>query len=161
MKADRSRVRHSVTVRFRDLDALGHVNYAVYLSYLEDCLNRLWEQVLVSAGRSFDPRAPGMVTVRAEIDYRASARCNQVLQVETWVSKLGRTSFATDYRILDSDDNEELIANARTVQVVTDGIEKGGEMPQSLRLGLRHFLAESHSDSAETAFTKGDAQRGA
>jgi acyl-CoA thioester hydrolase len=142
MKADLSRVQHSVTVRFRDLDALGHVNYAVYLSYLEDCLNMLWEQVLVAAGRSFDPKAPGMVTVRAEIDYRASATCNQVLQVETWVSKLGRTSFATDYRIIDKHDNKRLIASARTVQVVTGGVNRESGMPESIRRGLQQFFAE-------------------
>ena len=141
MKADFRRVQHSVTVRFRDLDALGHVNYAVYLSYLEDCFNRLWEQVLVSAGRSFDAKAPGIVTVRAEIDYRASATCNQVLQVETWVSKLGRTSFDTDYRIFDKQDNRKLIASARTVQVVMGGSNKESGMPEIIRRGLQQFLA--------------------
>ena len=29
------RFTHAVEVRFRDLDALGHVNNAVYLTYLE------------------------------------------------------------------------------------------------------------------------------
>lgn len=155
--ADRSPVHQAVTVRFRDLDALGHVNYAVYLNYLEDCLNKLWEQVLISTGRSFDPKAPGIVTVRAEIDYRASAKCNQILQIETWVSKLGHTSFATDYRIIDKR-NDKLIANARTVQVVMD-LDERHEMPEGLRRGLQQFIPRSFSSSAQTASTRGDGER--
>lgn len=142
MTADPGPVQQTVTVRFRDLDALGHVNYAVYLSYLEDCLNKLWEKVLLMAGRSFDPKEPGIITVRVEIDYRAPATCNQVLQVETWVSKLGHTSFTTDYRICDKHHNEKLIASARTVQVVTSRVGKESQMPEKLRRGLQQFIVE-------------------
>jgi acyl-CoA thioesterase FadM len=29
--------RHRLSVRFRDCDAMGHVNHAVYFTYFEQC----------------------------------------------------------------------------------------------------------------------------
>ena len=55
--------RHRLTVRFRDCDAMGHVNHAVYFTYMEQCRFALWRQLgggmgLPGAGRSsFTPNA--------------------------------------------------------------------------------------------------------
>src|ERR1039458_10872677 len=65
---------YTITVRFRDLDALGHVNYAVYLTYLEEAFSRFWAGILASAGKAMVPGDPGCITVRAEIDYRTPAQ---------------------------------------------------------------------------------------
>ena len=35
-------ISHRLTVRFRDCDPLGHVNNAVYLTYLEQARFTLW-----------------------------------------------------------------------------------------------------------------------
>lgn len=53
---------HEIAVRFRDCDAMGHVNNAVYLSYLEECRDRWVRDVL-------GPEA-NLVIVRVAIDYR-------------------------------------------------------------------------------------------
>ena len=39
------RFRHEVELRFRDLDALGHVNNAVFLTYLESARMAWWMKV--------------------------------------------------------------------------------------------------------------------
>ncbi|HEY7478837.1 MAG TPA: thioesterase family protein [Actinomycetota bacterium] len=52
----------TVHIRWRDVDAYGHVNNAVYLTYLEECRDRWAKQVL---GPTFD-----FVIVRIAIDYR-------------------------------------------------------------------------------------------
>jgi acyl-CoA thioester hydrolase len=49
-------------IRWRDMDNYGHVNNAVYLTYLEECRDR-WARALL--GDSFD-----FVIVRVAIDYR-------------------------------------------------------------------------------------------
>jgi acyl-CoA thioester hydrolase len=51
-----------VRIRWRDVDNYGHVNNAVYLTYLEECRDRWAKQVL---GERFD-----FVIVRVAIDYR-------------------------------------------------------------------------------------------
>jgi len=52
----------AIPIRWRDVDAYGHVNNAVYLTYLEECRDR-WVRALLGAGFDF-------VIVRIAIDYR-------------------------------------------------------------------------------------------
>jgi acyl-CoA thioester hydrolase len=133
-------VRYEVTVRFRDLDALGHVNYAVYLSYIEDALNVLWCEALQAVGQRFDATKPGIVSVRVEIDYRASALCGQTLGVGVWVSRIGNTSFTAAYRIFDKHTGK-LLVEANTTQVVTIKGEEEGRMPEQVRAILQAYSA--------------------
>ena len=57
---------HRERVRFRDLDSLGHVNNAVFLTYLEEA--RIG--YLVPHGAE----AANMILARVEIDFRAPLR---------------------------------------------------------------------------------------
>ena len=52
-----------IPIRWIDLDALGHVNNAVYLNYLEEARDRLLESCL---GAEY----ANIVIARVEIDYR-------------------------------------------------------------------------------------------
>ena len=63
------RFHHPVELRFRDLDALGHVNNAVYLTYMESARMAWWMKV----SRCYDLSGLGMILARTEIDYRSPA----------------------------------------------------------------------------------------
>jgi len=52
-----------IAIRWRDVDAYGHVNNAVYLTYLEECRDA-WAKEVLGSGFEF-------VIVRIEIDYRS------------------------------------------------------------------------------------------
>jgi acyl-CoA thioester hydrolase len=108
---------HRIEVRFRDCDPLGHVNNAVYLTYLEQARMFHW-RALWGFGIDPDPVVPGVILARVEIDYRTPAKYGQTLVVGLDVAALGRTSFTYDYEILDEQDR--LVASARTVQVMYD-----------------------------------------
>jgi acyl-CoA thioester hydrolase len=69
-----------ITIRWRDMDAYGHVNNGVYLNYLEEARDRLaeelfgaqasWDFVLAHVGIDFRnqlTQADGMITVRSEV----------------------------------------------------------------------------------------------
>jgi acyl-CoA thioester hydrolase len=103
-------------VRFRDCDPLGHVNNAVYLTYLEQARLHCWRAMwgFGEAGSSF----PGVIMARAEIDYRKPAHYGQTLEVRIDLAAIGKTSFTYDYEIVD--DQGQAIASARTVQVMYD-----------------------------------------
>ncbi len=73
---------HEVTlrIRWRDMDNYGHVNNAVYLNYLEECRDRMveelfgtteaWDFVLAHVGIDFRnelTQADGEVIVRCEV----------------------------------------------------------------------------------------------
>src|SRR3970282_1285344 len=95
---------HRLTVRFRDCDSLGHVNNAVYLTYLEETRFAHWRSL---GGQLLDEneggrRVPGVILVRVEIDYRAQARNGDVLEIRMKVTGFGRSTFTYEYEIVDA-----------------------------------------------------------
>jgi acyl-CoA thioester hydrolase len=108
---------HRLDVRFRDCDALGHVNNAVYLTYLEQARLHCW-RALWGFGGEAGSTVPGVIMARAEIDYQAQARYGQTLDIRISLAAIGRTSFTYDYEIVD--EQGRTVASARTVQVMYD-----------------------------------------
>lgn len=112
---------HRLDVRFADCDPFGHVNNAVYLTYLEQARFHLWqrlwgldrESALTAAGGA------GLILARAECDYKAPATFGQTLDVRLGLAGIGRTSFTYDYEIVDAADRR-VVATARTVLVLFD-----------------------------------------
>jgi acyl-CoA thioester hydrolase len=102
---------HPVGVRWRDTDALGHVNHAVFLTYLEEGRDAFYAQVLGSE--------PHYVVVRIELDLRAEVfRDDRHLTVQVAVERLGTTSMTTRETIINA--AGEVAAEARVVTVRWD-----------------------------------------
>jgi len=98
---------HQVRVRWRDTDALGHVNNAVYLTYLEEARDAFYLRALGD---------PIYVVVRLEIDFRAEVRhADRSVGVEIAVERLGTTSLTTRETLRTADG--ELAAEARVITV--------------------------------------------
>jgi len=110
-------ITHRLVVRFRDCDAFGHVNNAVYLTYLEQARFTLWQQQFRSA--SGEDQRPGLIMARVEIDYRAQARYGDELDVRLALDAIGRSSFTYSYDVIDAAAGG-LVARAKTVQVHFD-----------------------------------------
>ena len=111
---------HRVSVRFRDCDPLGHVNNAVYLTYLEQARFALWRAQIDMVTRvATGPRGEGIILARAELDFRAQARYGDELEVRIGLAGFGRSSFTYEYEIVGVPSGR-LIANAKTVQVWFD-----------------------------------------
>lgn len=112
---------HRVEVRFVDCDPLGHVNNAVYLSYLEQARFGLWRKLWGFSGETATTaaRGAGLILARVECDYRLPATYGDTLDVRLGLAAIGRTSFTYDYEIVDAGDGRR-IAEARTVLVVYD-----------------------------------------
>lgn len=107
---------HRLDVRFRDCDALGHVNNAVYLTYLEQARLHFWRASGLAGGAG--EQAPGVILARVEIDYRRPATFGETLEIRIGVAAIGRTSFTYEYEVVDA--GERLVASARTVLVRYD-----------------------------------------
>src|SRR4029077_14617902 len=81
-------LEHSVDVRWRDVDALGHVNHAVFLTYIEEGRDAFYIQALGSD--------PSYVVVRLEVDLRAEVRSeDERVTVRIAADRLGTTSLTT------------------------------------------------------------------
>jgi acyl-CoA thioester hydrolase len=106
---------HPVDVRWRDTDALGHVNHAVFLTYLEEGRDAFYAQVLGSE--------PHYVVVRIEVDLRAEVfRDDRHLTVQVAVERLGTTSLTTRETIINA--AGEVAADARVVTVRWDPVDR-------------------------------------
>jgi len=111
----------SVAVRWRDTDALGHVNHAVFLTYLEEGRDAFYAQILGSD--------PIYVVVRLEIDLRAEVRHpDQRVTVRIAVERVGTTSLTTKETIVTP--LRHVAAQARVVTVRWDS-ERGQPIPFS------------------------------
>ena len=124
-----------VTVRFRDCDPMGHVNNAVYLTYLEMARTHYWAEVLDIR----DFRRVNFILARAEIDYRAAATVGDRLRVYIRAGRLGRRSFDFHYLIWNLT-REVPAAEAKTVQVIYDyEALRSAPMPEEVRRRIRRF----------------------
>jgi acyl-CoA thioester hydrolase len=113
---------HRLMVQFRDCDPLGHVNNAVYLSYLEQARFLLWRaQLNFTAASASSPgrRGVGFILARVEIDFVSQARYGDELEVRIGLAAIGRASFTYEYLIVDAA-TERPVAKARSVQVRFD-----------------------------------------
>ncbi len=105
--------RTRLEVRFRDIDAFGHVNNAVFSSYLEQARIRYLLEALESP--RFD-RLP-LILARVELDYRSPIMFGDPIEVLTRVDWISRSSIAMSHELLAG---ERLAAQASTVLVTYD-----------------------------------------
>lgn len=130
--------RYPVDIRFRDLDAMGHVNNAVVVTYLEVARTRFWLACFADFLGEVD--FP-FVVARVRVDYKRPMYLQDKLVVELWVSHVGRSSFTLTYRLWAS---EQLAAEAETVQVHYDYAQgKPKPLEGPLRARLEGFLMPS------------------
>jgi acyl-CoA thioester hydrolase len=113
---DEYRHRTTLQVRFRDIDAFGHVNNAVFLTYLELARIRYLLDVLRPA-KPFD-RLP-LILARAEVDFRSPIAFGEEVTVDTRVDRVGRTSFGMSHR-MSVRPGDRLVGESRTVLVTYD-----------------------------------------
>jgi acyl-CoA thioester hydrolase len=117
-----------IEVRFRDCDPMGHVNNAVYLTYLEVARFAYWRDVW--GGQQWGDVK--FIMARVEIDYKAPAEHRDVLDIRLGITSFGRTSFVFEYDVRDQ--RQRLVAIARTVQVMYDyANSKSVVVPQEFR----------------------------
>jgi acyl-CoA thioester hydrolase len=112
-----------VELRFRDIDAVGHVNNVVYLTYMETARIQWW--IEVTGHRDF--RNFGMILARTEIDYRAPASWGDRLEVGVRCASMRRSSFVLEFRVAEPGGGR-VFADARKVLVHYD-YDAGRSLP--------------------------------
>ena len=113
---DEFRHRTSLQVRFRDIDAFGHVNNAVFFSYVEQARIRYLLDVL-APDEPFD-RLP-LILARVELDFRSPIYFGDEVTVETRVDRIGRSSVGMSHRMTAGRDGR-LVGDVGTVLVTYD-----------------------------------------
>lgn len=132
--------RYRVALRWGDMDALGHVNQAVYHELLEEARTAMLE------GLPTPPKG-AFVMARVELNYRREIPlAHRHVEVTLQVEAVGRSSITVTQRILRSDG--VLAADGRSVMVAWDG-QRRGSRPLSdgerAVLGALQAQAEAHA----------------
>jgi acyl-CoA thioester hydrolase len=113
-----------IEIRWRDQDAYGHVNNAVYLTYLEEVRDEWLERTLGGAGDAW-----GYVTARVAIDFRRElTQDDEAVVARLWLTRIGTSSLTTREEIVTV--GGELAAEAEAVLVARD-TETGRSRPLS------------------------------
>ena len=112
----------TVAIRFADTDAMGHVNNAIYLTFVETARAEWWMAATGEPLEREPGRSDGLILAEAEIGYRAPLFFGDVVTVETRAGRLGRTSLRVDHRLTAARTGAEprLAAICRTVMVRYD-----------------------------------------
>ena len=111
-----------IEIRWRDLDALRHVNNAVYATYLEEARDEWMQRALGGAGDLWD-----YVLVRVAIDFRRElTQDDDAVLVRTALTRIGTSSLTLREEIVKLDGT--LSAEAESVVVARDPAT-GGSRP--------------------------------
>jgi len=120
-----------IQIRFADVDKLGHVNNAFYLSYIEVARMDFFKEV----GSKIDWNKKGVIVARIEINYKIPVVLTDIISVKTWCSRIGNKSFDLAYSIVKTNDAIETeVVNAVSVLVCYDyELKKSAEIPGKWR----------------------------
>ncbi|MGI0084219.1 MAG: acyl-CoA thioesterase [Nitrososphaerales archaeon] len=126
-------------VPFGDVDMMGHVNNARYLTYFETART---EHMLAAFGRR-DPREMSVIIAHVEVDYKSPAKWNDELTVKIRPSALGTKSWTYEYEVTSEN---RLIAEGKSVQVAYD--YKSGTAV-ALPVSIRALLLKQIGDTKD------------
>jgi len=102
-------------VRFSDIDGMGHVNNAVFMSYMETARTEYYMEV--TGVRTLEEME--FILARIECDFHSPLFLGETVVVEVWPTRIGTTSFDVAYRLAVKETGR-LIAEGKSVQVCYD-----------------------------------------
>lgn len=128
------KVNTQVTVRFADVDSMGHVNNAKFFTYMEQGRVAYFKH-FPELDFTRDGSASGTSLILAEIQCRflSPAYLEETLNVALGVTQMKRSSFVMQYEIIETKSGRA-IATGQSVQVYYDySAKKSVEIPDTLR----------------------------
>ncbi|WP_141735448.1 acyl-CoA thioesterase [Oligoflexus tunisiensis] len=134
---DYKRYRCDLQVRFADTDALGHINNAVYHSYIELCRTQWLAEVLHCGLFTSSERFP-IILARTEMDYLKQGHLQDRLHVEAFISHIGEKSFHQRYEIKTP---QHTVAVAKAVLVWFDfHANQSVAIPEDKKALMRYYM---------------------
>ena len=103
-----------IAIRFRDIDALDHVNHAVVLTYAET-VRCDW---FAAQGWGSMANLP-FIIASAHVEYKAPILKTDPIELAMWTSKLGTKSWTFRYAVRNQKTGQ-VYAEVETVQVAYD-----------------------------------------
>jgi acyl-CoA thioester hydrolase len=135
-----SRHRYLCHVRFSDVDVYGHVNNVKYFEYFQEARIAF---ILALAG---DEPGPGLrqVVARIDVDYKRPILFRpEPYVVETWVTRVGTSSYDLDARIVDDEAASTVFSTAQVRLVAFDpSVQRSRPLAAEERSRLEQAIAD-------------------
>ena len=113
---DSFKYKTSIDLRFADVDMMGHVNNAVYFTYMEIGRTKYWKHAI-----NWDWQITGVIIRQASIDYILPIFLGDKIIMYVRTSRIGKTSFDLEYLIVkDVNGKEVTCSKGKTVCVAFD-----------------------------------------
>lgn len=129
-------------VRYRDIDAMGHVNNAVYATYFEHARTSYYRDVVGQ-----DPADLSFMLAHIEIDFRSSVTFGDDVRVGARMASIGDKSMTTEYIV---ESSGETAAEGETVQVVIDDEGVPCPVPDEWRYEILEYEGKENVEDAES-----------
>jgi acyl-CoA thioester hydrolase len=128
----------SLEVAFRDIDAMGFVNNAVFFAYFETVRIKYMGEVMRSGLMGTELLDLPLILVDASCTYKSPALLTEILHIGAGISRFGTKSFDLLYRVQGEDGR--LVAYGKTVQVMYDYITRSAfSIPDDVRDYVTEF----------------------
>ncbi len=128
----------SLEVAFRDIDAMGFVNNAVFFAYFETVRIKYLGEVMRRGLMGTELLDLPLILVDASCTYKSPALLTEILHIGTGISRFGTKSFDMLYRVQGEDGR--LVAYGKTVQVMYDYITRSAfPIPEDVREYVTQF----------------------
>lgn len=125
------------------MDALNHVNNAVYLTYFEVARTKYWRDLI-----KWNWDEVGIIVARVEIDFLKPITLNDEIRVYVRTSRVGASSFDLEYAIvsLNNESAEVVHSIGKTICVSFDyNINKSTPIPAIQRKNMEKDLGDPRS----------------
>lgn len=130
-------IEQPVQLRFKDMDALGHVNNGTYFSYFE-IARGTWVQNLDLSDQERDEYIH-FVVAHVDADYLIPVVLSSNIVVRMYAAEPGRSSLKTFYEIVDRDNPEKIYVKSSAILVWFDAkTQKSMPIPE----GIKNKLTE-------------------
>lgn len=128
----------SIQIRFKDIDALGHVNNANHLSYIELARINYFNEAV---GTNINWAKDGIILAKVIMDYKMPVMFSDQVFIYTRCSRIGNKSFDLDYIMVKVIEGAEIIlAESKTVLVCFDySTNSSMPMPDQWRKKMENF----------------------
>jgi len=120
-----------IQVRLTDIDILGHVNNAIYLSYFEMTRIHYFNQLV---GPNWDWMESGVVLVQNEVNYHLPIFLYDAPEIHMYCTQIGNKSFTLSYEVYVK---EQLKTTGKSILVgFNSNKQQSIEIPEAMRTAL-------------------------
>lgn len=137
------RYRIEEYVRWEDIDAAGIINYQAYLRFFGLAEAELLRSAGLSYKYLFESLGIWLPRRRVECDFRKPVKLDELLVVEAFFSRVGRTSVHLDFEVRRKTDPAAIVATGRYVLVcVKQGTFEPLPVPKEIRSRIAKYVEE-------------------